>query len=92
MVVAHESATDPGFRTDLLERVVEDLDAATAVAWLTRGGVLAPGDNDFAWYAAARSAFGRHGYPLTAFYVITRDGWLDLVTDQSALWQGRRTT
>ncbi|RZI82145.1 MAG: hypothetical protein EOO67_18185 [Microbacterium sp.] len=89
MVVPHEAGTDAGLRADLLERLLDDLDPGTALPWITRGGVLSPGDADFAWFAAARTAFGRHGHPLPAFYVITRDGWLDLTTDATALWRPR---
>ena len=84
--IPHDPTLDPALRADLLERILNQVDPAVALPWLTRGGVLAPGDNDFAWYAAARTAFGRHGRTLSAFYLITRDGWLDLVTDRSDLW------
>lgn len=85
--VPHQWATDPGLRADLLERLLDDLEPADAVLWLTRGGALAPGDTDFAWYAAGRAAYGRHGHQLGAFYIITRAGWLDLVTDRTARWR-----
>lgn len=89
VVVPLEPATDPGLRADLLERILDELDPERALPWLTRGGALSPGDTDFAWYAAARAAYGRHGHLLRAFYVITRDGWFDLVSDQTATWKPR---
>ena len=91
VVVPHGSATDAGLRADLLERVLDDLDPAVVLPWFTRGGALAPNDTDFAWYAAARTAFGRHGHPLRAFYVLTRTGWLDLCSDRSTPWRPPRT-
>lgn len=86
--VPADPTLDVGLRADVLERILDRTDPGVALPWITRGGALAPGDHDFAWYAASRTAFGRHGHPLRAFYVITRDGWMDLVTDRSALWIG----
>lgn len=80
---------DGALRADLLERVLHGLDPATAVPWITRGGALSPSDGDFAWFAAARAAFGRYGFGLPAFYVVTREGWFDLVNDRTALWGQR---
>lgn len=84
--VPEDPVLDPGLRADLVEQVLDGLDAATALGWITRGGALSPGDVDFAWYAAASAAFGRHGTLLRAFYVITPDGWLDLVSDRTGGW------
>jgi hypothetical protein len=77
-----ESGADAGFRTDLVERALEDVNVETAQVWITRNGALSPGDTDFAWFAATRQAFGRLGREVAAFYVITRDGWIDLIHDE----------
>lgn len=81
---------DAGLRTDLLERALDgiDLDALpTPVPWLTRSGELAPGDADFAWLAAAVEAFGRHDLPVRGFFVVTRNGWFDLLSEDLVRWQ-----
>ena len=52
---------DAGLRADVLTRALDrGIDARTSI-WLTRGGELCVGDADLAWFAAARTAFGRHG-------------------------------
>jgi hypothetical protein len=83
--IPHDPSMDGGLRTDLVERILDGLDLSEALTWLTRGGRLVPGDADFAWFAASREAFGRHGCRLPAFFVITPEGWFDLVSDEIAL-------
>jgi hypothetical protein len=72
---------DPGLRADVLERALDGFEPGVPppTAWITRGGSLSPGDLDFAWLAAAREAYARHGLPLSAFYLMTADGWTDLL-------------
>ena len=82
LAIAHDPSLDAGFRADLLERALDDFDPATAIPWLTRGGVLVPGDPDLSWFAAARAAYGRHGAVLPGFLIITRDGWRNLLDDE----------
>lgn len=89
-VVDTAAGTDAGMRVELLAVALDRLEPTTAVPWITRGGALSPGDLDFAWSAAARIAFGQLGLTLPAFYVVTRDGVLDLVTDEVTLWAGAR--
>lgn len=80
---ADDPGYDSGLRADVLERALDgfDLEHELPTCWLTRSGELVPGDLDFAWFAATREAFGRHGSDLPAFFVMTRRGWLDLVED-----------
>ena len=52
-------------------------------AWLVRPGTPEPHDLDLQWLAAARTAFGMHGRALDGFYVITRTGWRDVLTDET---------
>lgn len=84
--ISEQQAADagPGSRPDLVDRALEDLrsDAPAPLAWITRSGALAPGDVDFGWLSATFSAFARHGLELTAFYVITQRGWVELLTGE----------
>ena len=78
---------DAGLRADVLTRALDrGIDAWTSI-WLTRGGVLCVGDADLAWFAAARTAFGRHGIGDPGVHVVTRYGWLDLRTGASRTWR-----
>jgi hypothetical protein len=70
----------------LTERTDRGIDARTSI-WLTRGGELCVGDADLAWFAAARTAFGRHGIGDPGVHVVTRYGWLDLCTGESRTWR-----
>jgi hypothetical protein len=84
---AHEVTTDSSLRADLVERAIDGLlDTVDACAWVTRGGELGLADADAEWFAAARTAFGRHGLPLPAFFVLNRSGWVDLVTGEHREW------
>ena len=83
----HDVTTDGSLRADLVERVLDGLlDLTDACAWVTRGGELDLADADAEWFAAARTAFGRHGLPLPAFFVLNRSGWVDLVTGERRAW------
>jgi hypothetical protein len=84
---AHEVTAEAALRADLVERVIDGLlDTTDACAWLTRGGELELTDADAEWFAAARTAFARHGLPLPAFFVLNRSGWVDLVTGEHREW------
>jgi len=87
VVVPDEPGLDPGLRADLLERAIDGLELQTPpIAWLTRVGVLSPGDADLAWFSATREAFARHSLVLPGFFVMTRYGWLNLANDESIRW------
>lgn len=76
---------DAGLRADVVERALDgfgsDQDPAP-VPWVTRSGELVAGDADVAWLSAAIEAYGRHGVTLPGFFVVTRHGWVDLVSGQ----------
>jgi len=85
----HDPCFDAGLRADLVERAIDGLEGSAGerpCPWLTRTGDLVPGDADFAWFAAAREAFGRHGVPLPGFFVLTRYGWLNLANEDVIRW------
>ena len=87
VVVDEQPGLDPGLRADLMERALDGLDLEDApLAWLTRTGVLSPGDADLAWFAATREGYGRHSLVLPGFFVMTRYGWLNLATDELIRW------
>lgn len=74
-------------RADLVERAIDGLDRTHgACSWLTRGGGLERCDADAEWFAAALTAFARHGLELPAFFVVNRTGWVDLVSGESRVW------
>jgi hypothetical protein len=84
---AHEVTNEASLRADLVERVLDGLlDTTDACAWVARSGELDLTDADAEWFAAARTAFGRHGLPLPAFFVLNRNGWVDLVTGEHRAW------
>jgi hypothetical protein len=90
LTIPHDPYFDPGLRADLVERAIDGLDGSAAerpVPWLTRSGDLAPGDADFAWFSAARAGFARHDRVLPGFFVITRQGWLNLANDDVIRWR-----
>ena len=83
----HLAGMDRALRTDLVERALDGLLVTDgACAWLTRPGELGTSDADVEWYAAARTAFARHRLRLTAFCVLNRTGWVDLVSGQRREW------
>lgn len=79
--IPDDPALDPGLRADLVERAVDGLSCVDPYGWVTRSGALAPTDADYAWFAATREAFARHGLVLPGFFVICRSGWLNLMTE-----------
>ena len=86
---------DAGLRAEvvrrLLERFVADESAtSSATVWLSRPGVASLHDDDLAWFAAARAAFGSHGHRLEGFYALTRTGWLDVLSGESRTWRRLR--
>ncbi len=79
---------DAGLRADLLTRALDRAESGeSASVWLTRGGQLTVGDADLAWFAAARAAFGRYGVDQPTVHVVTRYGWLDLLTGECRTWR-----
>jgi hypothetical protein len=90
VTVPHDVCFDAGLRADLVERAIDGLDGRAGerpVPWLTRSGDLTAADADFAWFAAAREGFGRHGLELPGFFVVTRYGWLNLANEDVVRWR-----
>jgi hypothetical protein len=90
LTLPHDPYFDAGLRADLVERAIDGLDGPAATRpcpWLTRTGDLSPADADFAWFAAARDGFGRHGLDLPGFFVVTRYGWLNLANEDVIRWR-----
>ena len=83
----HGLVDDPSLRADLVERAIDGLrETDRACAWVSRGGELELNDADAEWLAASWSAFGRHGLVLPAFFVVNRNGWVDLVSGERRQW------
>lgn len=82
LTLADDPALDPGLRADVVERALDGVDLEAGprpVPWVTRSGELVAGDADYAWLTACMEAFGRHSLAVPGFYVVTRNGWIDLV-------------
>jgi hypothetical protein len=77
---------DAGLRTDVVCGLLAGLTTATATAWVVRAGTPETQDVDLRWYAAARSATDVLGRRLDGCYVVTRTGWLDLLTGRRRTW------
>jgi hypothetical protein len=83
-------AVDAALRTDVLCSLVEQAPPRWRTAWLVRPGTPELHDQDLRWLAAARTAFGVHARPLDGFYVVTRTGWRDVLTDEAQVWSRLR--
>jgi hypothetical protein len=83
----HTLVDEGSLRADLVERAIDGLLVTDdACGWVTRRGQLDLADADAEWFAAARTAFGRHGLPLPAFFILNRSGWVDLVSGERREW------
>jgi hypothetical protein len=85
-----QPAVDTALRTDVVSALLEDSPPAWRTAWVARPGSPEPHDLDLQWLAAARTAFGMHARPLEGFFVVTRSGWRDVLTDESRAWRRLR--
>lgn len=79
--IVDDPSQDAGLRIDLVEYAVEAAGLANPVPWMTRSGDLSPHDADLAWFAATRLAFERLELDLPGFFVVTRKGWMNLLTE-----------
>lgn len=86
VAIDHEDWFDAALRADLVERALACTEAADPLAWLTRPGRLVAHERDHQWLAATASAFATHGMSLRDFYVITRQGWLELTSGEAHSW------
>lgn len=85
--IPHAPWHDPGARADLVTRALDGLACPTPRVWLARGGPTATAPIDLAWLTAARVGHGRHGRALEHFFVVTRRGWADVVTEEEHPWE-----
>jgi hypothetical protein len=83
-------AVDAALRTDVVAALVGNSPASWRTAWLVRPGTPEPHDLDLQWLAAASSAFGMHDRTLDGFFVLTRAGWRDVLTDEARVWKRLR--
>jgi hypothetical protein len=83
-------AVDAALRTDVVAALLEDSPEAWSTAWLVRPGTPEPHDLDLQWLAAASTAFGMHDRSLDGFFVLTRSGWRDVLTDETRVWKRLR--
>ena len=93
---------DAGLRLDLVTGLLDGLaaagadtgtaarDGSAASAWVTRPGEPLLHDRDLEWYSAAAHAFAAYGVRLETFRVVTRSGWLDVVTGEQRVWRRLR--
>lgn len=83
-------AVDAALRIDVLSALLEDSPDGWRTAWLARPGTPEVHDLDLQWLAAAGTAFGMHARVLDGFYVVTRAGWRDVLTDETRVWKRLR--
>ena len=83
-------AVDTALRTDVVSSLVEQAPPGWRTAWLVRPGTPELHDQDLRWLASARTAFAIHDRPLDGFYVVTRNGWRDVMTDEIRVWRRLR--
>ena len=83
-------AVDTALRIDVLSALLEDSPDGGRTAWLARPGTPEVHDLDLQWLAAAGTAFGMHARTLDGFYVVTRAGWRDVLTDETRVWKRLR--
>lgn len=73
---------DQQLRAEIVSGLLEEAPPDWRTAWLVRPGTPEPHDDDAAWLAAARLAFGMHARTLDGCYTLTWVGWRDLVADR----------
>ena len=81
---------DRGFQVDLLCRLMAGADGAVAVVVVRPGHHAARTDTDGTWNAAARAAADVCGAPLAAVVIVSRWGWLDLLSGRRRDWKRLR--
>ncbi len=83
---------DAGLRTEVVDRLLAACDTTSQpLVWLSRPGVPVLHDLDACWLAATRQAFAQLGWELAGFHVVTRTGWLEVLTGRSQVWKRPRT-
>jgi hypothetical protein len=81
---------DVGLRTDVASALLEGTDASWGDAWVTRPGTPELHDLDLQWLAAVTEVFAMHGRTLEGFWVLTRFGWRDALTEETRVWKRLR--
>jgi len=86
---------DAGLRFDLADALLDGLMAGwqghvPLWGWLTRPGVPVVHDSDLGWFAATAKAVAARERDLAGFRVVTRTGWLDLVSEERRTWKRLR--
>jgi hypothetical protein len=81
---------DVGLRIDVASSLVEGTDDDWREAWVTRPGTPQVHDLDLQWLAAVSEAFAIHGRTLEGFWVVTRFGWRDALTEEARVWKRLR--
>jgi len=79
-------ALDAALRIDVVCTLLAQSPEQWRTAWVVRAGTPEPHDLDLQWLAAVWMAFAIHGRLLDGFYVVTRAGWRDGLTDESRVW------
>ncbi len=79
---------DVGLRIDVASSLVDG--ASDGEAWLTRPGTPELHDLDLQWLAAMTEAFAMHGRTFEGFWVVTRFGWRDAMTEETRVWKRLR--
>lgn len=82
-------ALDVALRTEVMRELAALRPTATA-ARVIRPGVPECGEGDLAWWSAAQRAFAAEGDALRTFHVLTRYGWLDVVSGETRSWRRLR--
>ena len=84
---------DPGTRFDVVDRLLTHPGPprdGSVHTWFLRPGRPVLHDEDRAWFAAARHACTAHGMRTAGFWVVTRYGWLDPVSEEARTWKRLR--
>lgn len=81
---------DRGLQVDLLCRLMAGADVPVAVIVVRPGHHAAHTDTDGTWAAAARAAADVCGLPLAGAVVVSRWGWLDLLSERRRDWRRLR--
>ena len=78
-------AVGPGWARDVVEAMLLDRRRAEVTdAWLTRPGDPEPDHLDRVWAAALREAAAAYALPPARFFVVTRTGWTQVLTEPAA--------
>ena len=84
---------DDALAADVVTRALDrSAEPGEQQVWLTRGGTLEAGDDDWRWRAGTTAARGRYGVAPGTFLVVTRHGWVELPSGERRTWTRMRAT